>query len=267
MKKIFAVLLMLAMVFSLAACGGSTEENHDGEAETPSGSKIQQGRDYQEVVSDFEESGFTNIQLAPMGDLITGWLTKEGEVESVSVGGDEEYSPNKWVPADTEVVIRYHSFPEDDTASDSSDTGESESQPTDTVDTGNDILTVENCEALASMIAVKAEIDDSYKTFAETYKGETISFDGCITYVVNHNDYKTRYDILLSAGDYVDANTANPGPVFKFEDVSTNGLGIEELYLPSFVAAGSNVRVTAKVDSFDAERGVFYLRPVLVEER
>ena len=71
MKKIFAVLLMLVMVFSLAACGGSTEKNHDGEAETPSGSKIQQGRGYQEVVSDFEESGFTNIQLAPMGDLIT----------------------------------------------------------------------------------------------------------------------------------------------------------------------------------------------------
>lgn len=106
MKKIFAVLLMLVMVFSLAACGGSTEKNHDGEAKTPSGSKIQQGRGYQEVVSDFEESGFTNIQLAPMGDLITGWLTKEGEVESVSVGGDEEYSPNKWVPADTEVIIR-----------------------------------------------------------------------------------------------------------------------------------------------------------------
>ena len=80
-------------------------------------------------------------------------------------------------------------------------------------------------------------------------------------------DYKTRYDILLSAGDYVDENTANPGPVFKFEDVNTNGLGIEDLYLPSFVAAGSNVRVTAKVDSFDAERGIFYLKPVLVEER
>ena len=130
MKKIFAVLLMLVMVFSLAACGGSTEKNHDGEAETPSGSKIQQGRGYQEVVSDFEESGFTNIQLAPMGDLITGWLTKEGEVESVSVGGDEEYSPNKWVPADTEVIIRYHSFPEDDTGSDSSDAEESQSADT-----------------------------------------------------------------------------------------------------------------------------------------
>ena len=265
MKKIFAVLLMLVMVFSLAACGGSTEKNHDGEAETPSGSKIQQGRGYQEVVSDFEESGFTNIQLAPMGDLITGWLTKEGEVESVSVGGDEEYSPNKWVPADTEVIIRYHSFPEVDTGSDSSDA--EESQSADTVDTGDDILTVENCEALASMITVKAEIDDSYKAFAENYKGQTILFDSCITYVMNHDDYKTRYDILLSAGDYVDENTANPGPFFKFEDVNTNGLGIEDLYLPSFVAAGSNVRVTAKVDSFDAERGIFYLKPVLVEER
>ena len=66
MKKIFAVLLMLVMVFSLAACGGSTEKNHDGEAETPSGSKIQQGRGYQEVVSDCSD-GRPDYRLVDKG--------------------------------------------------------------------------------------------------------------------------------------------------------------------------------------------------------
>jgi hypothetical protein len=34
-------------------------------------------------------------------------------VEKVLVGGDENYSPDKWIPADTEVIIYYHTFPND----------------------------------------------------------------------------------------------------------------------------------------------------------
>ena len=85
--------------------------------------------------------------------------------------------------------------------------------------------------------------------------------------MMNHDGYKTRYDILLSAGDYVDENTANPGPVFKVQGCEYQRAWNRRSVPASFVAAGSNVRVTAKVDSFDAERGIFYLKPVLVEER
>lgn len=110
MKKLFALLLSLVMVFAITGCDSSS---HDGEAKTPSASSIQKGRDYQSVAEDFKEHGFTNIKLVELDDLVTGWLTKEGEVESVSVDGSIDYSADTWYPNDVEIVITYHTFPDE----------------------------------------------------------------------------------------------------------------------------------------------------------
>lgn len=85
MKKFLALFLSFVMVLGFAGC---SSEGHDGQAKTPSGSSVQKGRNYQSVYEDFEESGFTNIQFEVLDDLVTGWMTKDGEVESVSVDGD-----------------------------------------------------------------------------------------------------------------------------------------------------------------------------------
>ena len=77
------------------------------------------GLDYNRVVEIFKEKGFTNIKLEKIEDLITGWVTKEGEVEKVTVNGDENYAPDKWVDASVEVVIYYHTFPNKDNGSSS----------------------------------------------------------------------------------------------------------------------------------------------------
>lgn len=111
MKKLLALCLSLVMVFTLASCDSG---DHEGEAKTPSASSAQKGRDYQTVVESFEEKGFTNIQLLELDDLVTGWLTKEGEVEYVTVDGNEEYKADTWYANDVEVVIAYHTFPEDE---------------------------------------------------------------------------------------------------------------------------------------------------------
>lgn len=264
MKKIFTLLLSLVMVFTITGCDSSS---HDGEAKTPSGSSVQKGRDYQSVAEDFKEHGFSNIKFVELGDLVTGWLTKEGEVESVSVDGNADYSSDTWYPSDVEVVITYHSFPDenkDDTSVQEPSTEETNPPVSDPVGT---ILTVKNCEALASMLAIKAEIDPAYSEFAKTYENQLIEFDGCITYLVNHEDYDTRYDILISAGDYVDENTANPGPIFKLEDVGVYDLGISDLYLPDFVSVGSNIKIRAEVGGFNTNTGIFELDPISIENR
>ncbi len=266
MRKIFMLLLSIVMILSLVSCGADSS-NHEGEAKTPSGSSIQKGRNYQEVLNNFEEKGFTNIQLVSVGDLITGWLTKDGEVESVSVDGDVEYSADTWYPNDVAVVITYHTFPEDEsTESDGASNG-SEAATVSASESEKMILTEESCKELASILALTAEIDPLYSDFAETYKGRLIEFDGCITYMENHDNYNTRYDILLSAGDYVDENTANPGPIFKFEDVNAMNLGIEDLFLPEFFKIGCNVRVVAEILEFNSDTGIFFLEPVSVKER
>lgn len=265
MKKFLALCLSMALVFTLTGCDSG---DHEGEAKTPSGSSVQKGRDYQSVVDSFEEQGFTNIQLLELDDLVTGWLTKEGEVEYVTVNGDEDYSADTWFDSDVEVVVAYHTFPEDDTStSNNGENIESNSSEPEIVESDTDILTIDNCAELAEILILKSELDPAYSDFAVTYKNEIIEFDGCITYMVNHEEYDTRYDILISAGDYISADTVNPGPIFKFEDVGIYDLGLSGIELPDFVAVKNNIRVRAKVDEFNVDAGVFELDPVLIEAR
>ena len=264
MKKSVMCMIAAFMTFLLIACSDS--QTHDGEAKTPSASGAQKGRDYQSVVEDFEERGFTNISLVALDDLITGWLTKDGEVENVSVDGDENYSADKWYSNDVEVIITYHTFSEESDLEEDEESKESISEKAEDKAVES-ILTIETCADLEKLLSTEGEINDFYSTFAEQYKGSTIVFDGCITYITNHGDYDTRYDILMSGGNYVDDEMVNPGPIFKFEDVNTYGMGIEDLYLPDYISVGSNVHVTAEVEYFSENEGVFYLNPVKVESR
>lgn len=157
------------------------------------------GQNYESVINTFEHKGFTNIKLEKIEDLITDWLTEDGEIEEVSVGGDVNYSSDKWVANDIEVIIKYHTFQKDK---------EEEIEPIESneeevrTDIETDILTVGNCTELSGILSNKAENDQSYVAFSQKYKGRTIEFDGRIDYLVNHGDYDTRYDILVSAGDY-----------------------------------------------------------------
>lgn len=72
------------------------------------------GKHYTEVVAVFEGKGFTNIQLNAIEDLVTGWLTKDGEVESITINGDNDFAKKDIFPKDAQVVITYHTFPPKD---------------------------------------------------------------------------------------------------------------------------------------------------------
>ena len=222
------------------------------------------GKDYEEVREIFEKQGFTNIKLEAIEDLITGWLTKDGEVEDVSVGGDVNYLSDKWYPKDTEVVIRYHTFPSKNDESENN-----QEKPGDDQNSGSNeediILTVANCPELANILSTKAEYAQSYVDFANKYKGKTIQFNGRIDYIVKHGNYDTRYDILVSAGDY--DPDCQQGPVFKFEDVGVYDLGLDTLYLEDEIAVGMNVLIVAEVGEYKTSSYLFYLDPISVKKR
>jgi len=69
---------------------------------------------YNDVISELEDAGFTNVKTIAKGDLILGWLNKEGEVASVTVGGTTEFDSSDRYPVDTEIIIEYHSFTTED---------------------------------------------------------------------------------------------------------------------------------------------------------
>ena len=68
------------------------------------------GLDYADVKKKLEKQGFINIQLEPVGDLITGWITKDGEVEEVTINGGTDYKETSYYSPEVEIVIIYHTY-------------------------------------------------------------------------------------------------------------------------------------------------------------
>ncbi|NHC43133.1 hypothetical protein G6549_24905 [Bacillus sp. MM2020_1] len=139
-KKIIGIVgifIALIVFINLAFSDGGESKSHKGEAQTPSGSSIQKGKDYKDVVKEFEDSGFKNIKTKKLDDMITGWVTGDGEVKSVSVDGDKDYSPDDWYPNDVEVVITYHMSPEEK-KSDTNSNGENNTEKTNTEKTNTE---------------------------------------------------------------------------------------------------------------------------------
>lgn len=112
-KKLALVVgILLVCIIGIGVLTEDGGSGHEGEAKIPAAAASFVGTDYEDAVRRFEGSGFTNIQTKRLDDLITGWVTKDGEVERVSIGGDTEFSAGTWVPEDIAVVITYHAFPE-----------------------------------------------------------------------------------------------------------------------------------------------------------
>jgi len=179
-----------------------------------------------------------------------------------------------------EVIITYHTFVQT-SSSESAETNseidvnqleESEIQTETTIDQVEDsitetTITIENNDDFAAILLTKDEFDPIIRKFAQDYKNQTIEFDACIVYLTNSGSYDTRYDILINAGDYVDADTVNPGPYFKFADVNTFNMGIEDLFLPSYMSNGQNIHVVAEISKYDSNSGLFILEPISIKSR
>lgn len=272
-KKLISGIICLIFILAITACGNKTD---DGNINMPFSSNDLDDMVYDEAVKKLEESGFTNVSVEPIYDLVTGWLTKDGEIKDVTIdeniktfSRDERYAPN------TKIVVAYHTFlPEESTETEVESVEELDTEVTSidsteeaTVIDNNSILSEENCSDLTNMLAASGEINPLYEEFATKYKDQIVEFNGHIEYVTNHGDYSTRWDILLSYGDWVDENTVSSGPIFKFNDVGLSELGIKDLYLPDFVSVGNNIYIKANVESYDKETGIFYLKPLLIEAR
>ena len=119
-------------------------------------------------------------------------------------------------------------------------------------------MTVENNKDLATLLA--SEDYELAMAFAVKYEGRTIMFDANIAAMAPHDSYKTRYDILFTAGDY--SETSQKGPSFTYRDVNFLDMNFTGASLPESFGLGDNLRVTALVGEFNAQSGLFMLKPV-----
>ena len=73
-------------------------------------SKEARGKPYSRIVHDFENAGFTNIELIPEYDLIFGWINGEDDVASITMGDSLAFSSGESFRPDVEIRITYHAL-------------------------------------------------------------------------------------------------------------------------------------------------------------
>lgn len=120
-----------------------------------------------------------------------------------------------------------------------------------------EVLTIDNSSDLKNLLT--SDDEAVFETFAGKYAGKTIEFDCSIDYLENHENYKTRYDFLLSYGDYNEES--QDGPTFKLEDYNVSN----DAFPDDSYEKGDSIHIIAKVEEF--KNSVFFLTPIKVTHR
>ena len=138
MKKIIVLMIAVLLCFCFVSCDDEYDYSNDwnnfendnqknnsnntqnnntttsNEISLPASSSDYKNQSYADVLDDFETAGFTNIKLKAIYDLITGWLTSDGEIEEVLVNGASSFTKGDVYPKDTEIIIVYHTWESDE---------------------------------------------------------------------------------------------------------------------------------------------------------
>lgn len=123
--------------------------------------------------------------------------------------------------------------------------------------------TIENDADFASLMRITDQTDtETIKRFINSHKGIVIEFDGCIAFMMKHNNYKTRFDVCIVGGNY-DADRVY-GPLFAFEDVNYYDMKVSG---SDSVSQGMNFRITAEIEGFSDAGNYVILKPVSMVAR
>lgn len=98
--------------------------------------------------------------------------------------------------------------------------------------------------------------------FSSKYEGSTITFDGWVTYMVNHENYDTRWDVLILAGNSDGGSALSP--YFRLTDVSIYDMNVTN---SDSLREGDNITITATVGEYDSAGGYLELDPVSISVR
>ena len=66
-------------------------------------------KNFNSVVLLFKGAGFTNVTAVPLNDLNVFNMKKNGQVEAVTINGNDELEEGDIYPKNSNVLITYHS--------------------------------------------------------------------------------------------------------------------------------------------------------------
>ncbi len=261
MKRIVA--LIVACILAATTITGCDDTTSD-KVHAPLNASDVSNSNYQDVVSQFKKSGFTNVTTKEIDDLIIGFLTEDGEVEEVSIGGNTSFSTSDAFAADVPVVVSFHTFPKQDSAAADPSPSAAEG-PSNSPAPNTQNITVDNNEEFRALIESPQPDNATIEQFVSKYKGRTIEFDGNVADVAPYKSYKTRFDFLIYAGDYNPNSTH--GPNFKFSDVAYYDLHLTGANIPDSIGTGQNLHIVAEILEYNSTQELFYLKPVTTSAR
>lgn len=244
-------------------------KGNEGKIAMPCASSEFVGDNYQDVEKMLKKAGFTNVKSEPKGDLIAGFLYEEGEFAEMSIDGDNSsFSSDAHFEPDAEIVIRYHSYPENEstvlpvydfeTTSEISKfettTNTIESTLTTTAP-NEEALNVENCSQLKTILNIDSTDDDAIIAFAEKYKGYKMEFDGYVDSVSPSNDSGTMYNFVIRSGDpgtYV-------GPMFYIRNHSMESMNVTG---EKVLHDGDKVHIVLEIGFYNEMTQAFWVYPI-----
>ena len=121
MKKVVTFILVMGLsMYGLCSCAmPETKSDNSSSSAVTDGISVPLSatscldKNYTEIVSNFEDSGFTNIQVEKDEDLIVAVLHSDGDVKSITIDGNSYFDEGDQVPSDAKIVVVYHTYPED----------------------------------------------------------------------------------------------------------------------------------------------------------
>ena len=274
MRRVISLIVACILTTSLAACDGANKT-----AYAPVEPSEVSSSNYQDMVTQFKGAGFTNVSTKEIDDLILGWLTEDGQVKEVSIGGKTSFSTSDSFATDTPVVVSYHTFPKKKESTEATTVPDQPSpsptsqrpgpsadpEPSPSPTVSNENITGENHEEFRALIDSPQPDDTSIEQFVAKYRGRTVEFDGNVASMGPHNAYKTRFDFLIYPGDY--STTSAHGPSFQFANCNYGDLHLTGDNIPERISAGQNLHIIAEIVDFNSTQQLFHLRPIATSAR
>ncbi len=204
---------------------------HEGKIKLPNAASYYSGKNYEAVIDELEALGFTNITTVIMDDLITGWMTSDGEVEFVSIGGDNEFAAGSYFSPDTRILVSYHTFPE---KKEDSDNNVADNNGMEQTEQRGEVWenTAENDGSTESSINESADGSTGDQNNDPNNKDEEVirgliggsAYDACGT--VKDMGYSSKYVASNTRMDFT-YEIENPDPEYKVNFIVTDIEGLD----------------------------------------
>ena len=172
---IVSIIMFSICIIALVMMSINEKSVHEGQLHAPLSSFDASSLKYEEVVTAFEDVGFTNVSTLTIEDSGDEGDDRNGLVEKVTVDGEEYYDTDEWFDPAVKIIVYYHVRSETKTTEESQQ-----------VDAANNKDENEASNKLAELIGMTCDVaDPKVREMGYEPKYLTYEANGIVTFEVD----------------------------------------------------------------------------------